>query len=301
MNPDLTLAQLRHFVLVAESRSYRVAAGRAYRTQPAISLSVKELERKLGEPLLERAGKVALTPLGRYCLPRFKSLLEHYDRVSDEVTRLVQKKVGRVSIAAVPSVASRLLPVVVQRILKRYPEIQISIQDDTAEKVQALVQAGRVDFGIANLWHRDADLHFEPLWRDPVGLVCRDDHPLVNHGQGLPWKSLVGYTLIRNGTTRLLSGTAAEPYVQGSPLYVSNMVSLIAMLEAGVAATTLPFLAVPENNARLRFLALVDPGVEREVGLLQTRDSTLSPAAKALKELVMTTTENLRVRPDQRS
>jgi DNA-binding transcriptional LysR family regulator len=192
-----------------------------------------------------------------------------------------------------------LLPEVIHRFLRRYPDIEISLQDDTAQTVQSLVHTRRVDFGITSLWKRDPELSFVPLWQEPMGLVCRADHPLVTGATSLPWTALTGHSLIDNGTTQMLTGTTAEAYVRESPLYVSNMISLIALVEAGLAATILPYLAYPPDKPNLRFLPLTEPQVLREVGLLQTLGSTLSPAAQALKEIVVTSAQDLRSRPDQ--
>ncbi|MCT7653855.1 LysR family transcriptional regulator [Oceanimonas sp. NS1] len=73
MLPEFKVAQLRHFVWVAELKGFHLAAEKAHRTQPAISLSIRDLESKLGEALFEkrnsRTAKTELTPLvGRFCL-----------------------------------------------------------------------------------------------------------------------------------------------------------------------------------------------------------------------------------------
>ncbi|MGH8744083.1 MAG: LysR family transcriptional regulator, partial [Burkholderiales bacterium] len=110
MLPELKLTQLRYVVLIAELRSFHGAARQSFRTQPALSLAVRELEQKLGQPLFEKGGRAELTPFGEHCLPLFRDLLDHHDRIAREVTLLARHEIGQVSIATVPSVASRLLP-----------------------------------------------------------------------------------------------------------------------------------------------------------------------------------------------
>lgn len=55
MLPDLRIVQLRHFVWVVELQGFHAAAERAHRTQPAISLSIRDLEDKLGQPCSKNA------------------------------------------------------------------------------------------------------------------------------------------------------------------------------------------------------------------------------------------------------
>lgn len=280
MLPELKLAQLRYFLLVAELKSFHAAARHAFRTQPAISLAVRELEQKLGQALIEKGGgRVVLTPFGEHCLPLFKDLLEHHDRVSREITLLARHEIGRVSIATVPSVASRLLPKPMARFVAEYPNIEVSIQDCTSESVQQLLSRGQVDFGISSLWAEDAQIAFTSIISDQVGIVCRFDHPLAQAGAAVDWTQLQGVPMIRNGTSRLLEGTDAEVLLEQSRLFVSNMISLIAMLEEGVGVSTLPFLAFPVENEKLSFVPLSYPRVERKIGILAPKGRSLSPAA----------------------
>ncbi|EKT4466722.1 LysR family transcriptional regulator [Pseudomonas putida] len=283
MLPELKIAQLRYFVLVAELKSFHAAARQAYRTQPAISLAVRELEQKLGQPLVEKGGgRVELTPFGEHCLPLFRGLLEHHDRIAREATLLARHEIGQVSIATVPSVASRLLPGPLARFVAEHPNVQVSIQDGTAENVQQLLAQGRVDFAISSLWVTDEQIDFAPILHDQVGVVCRADHPLVQVNQALHWSQLRGVAMIGNGTSRLLEGTEAECLLEHSRLFVSNMISLIAMLEEGAGVSTLPYLAFPLENEKLAFLPLAEPKVERQIGMLTRKGRSLSPAAGAL-------------------
>ncbi|NBA96717.1 LysR family transcriptional regulator [Pseudomonas sp. R5(2019)] len=283
MLPELKIAQLRYFVLVAELKSFHAAARQAYRTQPAVSLAVRELEQKLGQALLEKGGgRVELTPFGEHCLPLFRDLLDHHDRIAREATLLARHEIGQVSIATVPSVASRLLPGLLGRFVAEHPNVQISIQDGTADSVQQLLAQGQVDFGISSVWMADEQIDFAPILNDQLGVVCRRDHPLAQAGGELHWSRLQGLPLIRNGTSRLLEGTQAQGLLEHSRLFVSNMISLIAMLEEGVGITTLPYLAFPLGNEKLAFLPLSEPRVERQIGILTRTGRSLSPAAEEL-------------------
>lgn len=286
MLPELKITQLRYFVLVAQLKSFHGAAKQAYRTQPALSLAVRELEQKLGQALFEKGGKTELTPFGEHCLPLFQDLLAHHDRIASEVSLLARHEIGQVSIATVPSVASRLLPRLLAQFVSEHPKIQISIQDGNADSVQQLLVQGQVDFGISSVWMPDDNIDFLPILSDRVGVVCRKDHPLVAAGEQLHWSSLQAYPLVRNGTSRLLEGTQAHELLQSSLLFVSNMISLIAMLEAGIGITTLPSLAFPLGNDQLVFLPLAEPKVERQIGILCRKNRSLSPAAAELMEFL---------------
>lgn len=286
MLPELKIQPLRCVLAIVDEGGFHAAARQLHRTQPAVSMAVRELEQRLGEPLFEKGGKAALTPFGRYCLPRFRELITRHDRLSRELWAQVQKQAGHVDMAAVPSVASRLMPRLLSDFIQRYPDLRVSLQDGSADFVRRLVAGGEVELGLTSLWQQDDELAFTALMRDSVGVVCRDDHPLAECSE-LGWAALQGQVLIRNGTSRLLEGTAAEPLLAESAFDISNMISLTAMLVAGIGITTLPRLAFPEEYERLRFIPLVDPMVERELGLLRPAKRSLSPAAQAMAAFVV--------------
>ncbi len=292
MLPELKIAQLRHFVWVSELKGFHAAAEKAHRTQPAISLSIKDLENKLGEELFEkrnaRTAKTELTPFGEYFLPKAKELIAHHDRVAEDMTLLAEHKTGHLRLASVPSIASRVLPDLLLRFIADTPDLHVSFFDDNSNAVLKMVEDQHVDFGIAHLFHEQdhTDKTFIPIWEDRIGVVCPHDHPLANSDH-LHWKALRQHRLIGNGTSRLLEDSEASPLLGRSQFYVSNMISLIAMLEAGFGITTLPWYAFPKDSTRLRFIPLQTPTVIRRIGIVRLSNRSLTPPAQALIDFIL--------------
>lgn len=286
MTPELKIQQMRYVLAIVDEGGFHAAARRLHRTQPALSLAIRDLEQRLGQALFEKGGKALLTPFGDYCLPRFRGLVAEHDRLAQELLQHAEQRRGRVDIATVPSVASRLMPRLLADFVTAYPDLQVSLHDGNADYVQRMVAAREVDLGITSLWQTDDAFAFTPLMHDAMGVVCRDDHPLADR-QAVDWQELDGQTLIRNGTSRLLAGTEAESLLAQSAFYISNMISLTAMLEAGIGITTLPRLAFPEEYQRLRFIPLSAPHVEREIGVLKSARHSLSPAAQAMERFIL--------------
>ncbi|MFC7293329.1 LysR family transcriptional regulator [Marinobacter aromaticivorans] len=286
MLPELKIQQLRYVIMVVDEGGFNAAAKRVHRTQPALSMAVRELEQRLGQNLFERSAKNQLTPFGKYCLPRFRELLGQHDRLAKDVISQADGKQGHVHIATVPSVASRIMPSLLAGFIERYPDLTISLHDENAHYVCQMVAQGEVDLGITSLWQSSDTLEYIHLFEDKIGVVCHKDHPLASR-QALDWHSLQGEKLIRNGTSRLLMGTIASELVENSAFYISNMISLIAMLEAGAGITTLPQLAFPEHSTDLCFIPLREPDVVRRIGLVKASNRTLSPAAQIMEAYVL--------------
>jgi DNA-binding transcriptional LysR family regulator len=149
-----------------------------------------------------------------------------------------------------------------------------------------MVENQQVDFGIASLWEAESDIRFIPIWEDSIGVVCRSDHRLADESE-LSWQQLRGERLIANGTSRLLADTAAEELVADAQFYMSNMISLLAMLEAGMGITTLPRFAFPPEHSQLRFIPLSEPLVTRDIGIVCLANRSLPVAAQALFEFIL--------------
>jgi len=297
MLPEFKIAQLRHFVWVAELKGFHNAAEKACRTQPAISLSIKDLESKLGTNVFEKRSTKStmteLTPFGRCFLPKAKELIAHHDSVSLDMALMREHKTGHLRLASVPSIACRMLPALLAKFVVNVPELHISFYDDNSESVLRKVEKQIVDLGIASLphGHEHSDILFTPIWQDNIGVVCHKDHALAQ-ATSLDWKDLRKQRLIRNGTSRLLEDTEAESLLGDSQFYISNMLSLIAMLEAGLGISTIPWFAFPQDNSALRFIPLKSPNVVRHIGMVQLRNKSLSPAAQALADFILAQTGN---------
>lgn len=286
MSIELKIQPLRYVLAVREAGSFQGAALKLHRSQPALSMAIRDLEERLGQPLFEKTHKGRLTPFGEYCLPRFRELIQQHDRLANELQHMAEGHQGRVTLATVPSVASRLMPEFLAAFVAEYPNININLHDENAEFVCRLVASGEVDLGISSMWVQDESLSFTSLFEDNMGVVMRRDHRLANR-DSLEWQELTEERFIANGTSRLLKHTAAASLVDNNDFFISNMISLLAMLEAGSGITTLPRLAFPVDSEKLCFVPLSEPRLVRQIGVIKQAHRSLSPSAQALEKVIL--------------
>lgn len=285
---DLKLQQLKHFVLVVEEGGFRAASDRANRSQAALSTSIKELEKILGQALFEAGNKSTLTAFGEICLPQVMQFLDVYDAFNRDITAYATGQQGRLRIASVPSVAAKLLPSVLGAFCEKYPQVEVSLIDDNAAGVEARLRSGDVDLAFGNCSHIDEhNIEFHELISDPVGVVCLNDNALASKTAGVHWRELLKQPFIRNGTCKLLEPTPAHVIADKALYSVENITSLFSVLELGIGITTLPKLAFPTNETRLIWLPLLDPLLERQIGIFRLANRTPSPQANAFYELSM--------------
>jgi len=97
----MDLVQLEHFLAVADERTFTRAAERVFRTQPALSQSIKKLETELGTPLFVRDnGDVSVTEAGRLLRDYALRMLKLRDEATRSIAQLQNLEIGTLTIAA---------------------------------------------------------------------------------------------------------------------------------------------------------------------------------------------------------
>ena len=286
----MKLQQLKHFLYVVEEGGFRAAADRANRSQAALSASIKELEKSLDQRLFEAGNKATLTPFGESCLPKIQQFLSAYQVLEEDLKASALGNKGKIRIASVPSLVTKLLPSVLAQYSKQYPDIEIVLIDDNSVGVAKRLLTGEVDLALGNCTSiAQEDIDFTLLLSDPIGVVCLKSNELFRHlkgsKHGLKWQQLVEQPFIYNGTCRLLENTPAEVLNRQARYTVENITSLFSLLRHDLGITTLPKLAFPSNEPELVWIALLDPAVDRQIGIFKLANKTISPAAQAFYEL----------------
>ncbi len=285
----MKLQQLRHFLIVVEEGGFRAAANRANRSQAAISASIKELEKTLDQRLFEVGNKAVLTPFGETCLPKIEQFLSIYQALEDDLKASASGEKGKIRIASVPSLVTKLLPSVLVEYSKKYPDIEIVLIDDNSVGVANRLLAGEIDLALGNCTSIDqTDIDFTLLISDPIGVVCLKNNELnnkLNQAHGLIWQQLISQPFIYNGTCRLLENTPAESLNRRARYTVENITSLFSLLRNDLGITTLPKLAFPTNEPELTWINLLDPALNRQIGIFKLANKTISPPAQAFYEL----------------
>ncbi|WP_077001098.1 LysR family transcriptional regulator [Variovorax sp. KK3] len=290
---NVTIRHLRAAVAVGAHASFRRAAEAVHVSQPALSLAISELERELGVTLFDRTSRqVSTTELGASFLQGAVRVLGDFDRLVQEVGDVAKSRRGRVMVTCVSSVAGRVMPLAIRRCAQRYPEVEVSMQDDVAAGILASVQAGAVDLGVtvepAAPGH---GMVFEPLKQDRFHFVCDRRHPLAAK-QRVAWADLNGQHLIAlstsSGMARIVQDELTRNHVVlARSTAVSHLATVHGMLEAGFGIGVLPTIALPvADHPTLTSRPLVRPALSRTIGIYRRKDRALAPAAAAFVEML---------------
>jgi LysR family carnitine catabolism transcriptional activator len=289
----MTVKQLRAFLAVAQSLSFAQACERLHLSQPALSLSIKNLEESLGGQLLTRTTRsVSLTPEGATLLPIARRLLADWDNAEELLRQHFTLQLGKVAIAAMPSFAGNLLPVALKAFRQRHPKVNVAVHDVINEQVLEMLRNRRVELGIAFEPESLDGLDFTPFYSDRFVAVVPADSPLAERAE-VTWEQLLResfITLQRPSAVRLLleERIAAQHGKLPVAFESHQLVTVGRMVAQGLGVSAVPSLCIQQmEELGARCVALNGPQVERRVGLLRLAEHKLSTAAQALADIVI--------------
>ena len=288
----MNVKQLRAFVTVAKYQSFAQAGEHLHLSQPALSLTIKALEDNLGGALLSRTTRsVSLTPEGEVLLPLARQLLADWDNTEELLRQRFTLQLGRVSIAAMPAFAGNLLPAVVTVCRQRSPRVNVTVHDVINEQVLELVRHRRVELGIGIEPEASAPMLFKPLYLDRFVAVVPTDSPLAQQAQ-VSWRELLAEDFIalqRPSAVRLLLEQAlAAEHGKLAVAFESHQLSTIGRMVAnGLGVSAVPALCIGQmQELGARCVPLVEPIIERRIGVSLLADHKLSAAAQALLDVL---------------
>ncbi|RDI74216.1 Transcriptional regulator [Gaiella occulta] len=173
--------QLAAFCAVVERRSFSQAAERLGVTQPAVSLQVRALEKRLGVQLLDRSGRrVEPTEAGSRLYRGAQRLLEIEETLLEEIAAEGQGALeGELAIGASTGPAAIAVPVLLCEFQQANPGVRIRLRVHDTQTVVDLVAGRELELGIVGAARRHRGVRFEPLLRDEVILICPPGHPFA--------------------------------------------------------------------------------------------------------------------------
>jgi len=290
-----SLAELRVFVTLGESGHFTRAAERLGMSQSSLSASLVKLEKQLGTRLFDRHTRACrVTEAGAALLPAARRLVADWDHLFADARDFARFSRGRVAVAAPNAQCALLLPPAIRAFAALHPGVRVVLHDVPEHEVHALVRSGAADLGIATQTDARTDLVSTPMWADEFIAALSPEHPLAAR-RTLEWaqlarEPLIGY-LPGNPVRRLLEEKLAS---RGITLDYAFEIALpwtmmgLAREALGIAVVTMALRPLAEWNG-LVVRSVGRPMFARTMTLLRAPGNSLSPAAAALRELLLGT------------
>jgi DNA-binding transcriptional LysR family regulator len=289
----MDLDQLHTFLEIVRLKSFSKAAQTCFRTQPAISAQVRQLEQELNTQLFERFGsRISLTTAGKILAQYAEQILDLRRQARDSIHELELVPRGELVIAANEATCIYLLPEVFSEYRRRFPNVQLVVERAYSSRIAEAVLENLVDFGFAQMPVQDRKLQVVKVHSDEIRLIVPAGHPLAGQAS-VEAQDLPSYPLLlpKYGTTRARLNEWLE-LVEDS-IHISMELDSTEMLKRFVAAGLgVSFMAVSscrEETASGRLLAipLAPEPMVRRLALVYRKDKALSKAALGFIQVVL--------------
>lgn len=288
INPyRLKISQLRALVAIADTGTFSDAALQLDLSQSAVSHAIATLEEELGVVLLSRGRQGAvLTPLGEDVTAEARLLLQSLTKIAHRAQQARGLQQGRVRIAGFRSVATHVLPEVIQQFRTFYPGIQVKIDEyHHYHQVENEVRQGRADIGFTYL-PTSSEFEAWELMRDRYVLLLPPHE--MNPPAVYDWAALTHYPLILSppgdGCRELVERYFAAAGHTVTPAYeVREDSTILSMVQQGLGATIMARLAAEPIPANLAIVQLPAP-LERVIGVIQLANALQPPPVYAFME-----------------
>lgn len=177
---NISLRQLRYYLVTAKHKSLRQAARELRITQPSLSAQLKALEETLGVTLFERSrGGALLTPLGRELLAETQAAVNAAEAIVEAAHYATQGPGGTYRLGVSPSVGPYMLPWVLPAIHQEFRQVKFFVREDVSVFLADSLTSGNYDLILTPLPLEDPGVTVFPLCREPVYLVISAHHPLA--------------------------------------------------------------------------------------------------------------------------
>jgi DNA-binding transcriptional LysR family regulator len=289
----MDLDQLHTFLEIVRLKSFSKAALSCFRTQPAVSAQVRQLEQELNAPLFERLGtKIALTPAGRILAEHAEQILDLRRQAQDRINELERTPRGELVIAANEATCIYVLPRVFSEYKRQFPNVQLLVDRSYGSRIEEAVVDNQADFGITQLPVTEKRLQVVKIHSDEIKLLTPAGHPLASKPQVIPG-DLVSYPLLmpKSGTTRNRISAWLEPVEDelniSMELDSTEMIKRFVMAGLGVSFLAGTHCAEEVAVGKLASICLGPEPMLRQLALTYRKDKALSKAALGFIEATL--------------
>ncbi len=289
----MDLDQLHTFLEIVRLKSFSKAAQTCFRTQPAISAQVRQVEQELNCSLFERLGtRIQLTPAGKILCEYAEQILELRRRAQDSINELERVPRGELVIAANEATCIYVLPTVFSEYKKRFPNVQLLVDRSYGKHVVEAIVDNLADFGFTQLPVQEKKLQVLPVHTDEIKLILPAGHPLARL-QTVRCEDMLGQTLLlpKGGSTRAKVNAWLEPVSDqvmiSMELDSTEMIKRFVLAGLGISFMAMAHFQEGVDSGQFAALSLSPEPLIRRLGLVYRRDKAFSKAGLEFIQVVM--------------
>lgn len=290
LNAGLTLNHVATFVAVAEAGSFRAGAEKVNISQSAVSVRIQHLEHRLGVPLFHRTTRfVQLTEQGERLLAVARGILADFERIALELRSEAALERGRVIIGSMPSIAAKILPIMMAAFQARHSGVELDIFDVDSGRIINKLKSAEIDIGIVSECEPE-QADFSPIFWDEFCLVVSPQiasklsSPVeLSEVAKFPLLLSSSNTTIRRDIDRWLSSQQLKVTVKHEAL---NTGTLIGLAEQGLGVAIIPAISLANVSLGKSVALPFAEKLGRHIGVAVASHRSPSPALSAFKSFL---------------
>ena len=283
----MTIRHMRIFLEVCRTMNVTRAAENLYMTQPAVSRSIREMEKHYGVRLFERLNqRLYVTESGRRMHAYAVHIVDTFDRMEREMTDGDER--GILRIGASITLGNYDLPALVQKMRQEKPQLRIQATVANVDTLKDMLLDNRLDAAMieAPIDHRD--LTGEAFSRDELALILPPGHPLLQKDR-LTLADVAACDLLlreKGSSGRAFLDTVFEAHgLTVSPLWESaSTQALVRAVASGIGLSILPEKLVRRalETGVVQTRPICDAPLSRPCHIVWHRNKYLSPSLRLL-------------------
>jgi len=288
----MELSQLEVFLAVARERRFSRAADKLFRTQSAVSQTIRKLEDELGEALFDRSSRAGvLTDAGKVLYEYAEKLINLRSEAAESLSELRQLQKGKLVIAANEFTVLYLLPVLAE-FRRLHPMIKITVERALGSHIPDDVLQYSAEFGVLSYAPQEPSLQSIVVFLDELVFVVPSNHPLASAKQ---------VSIRQLGAESFVAHIVSSPYREKviqlfnshkTPLHMDLELPTLQAIKQYVATgngvALIPEISVETELARgeLVRIPVREIQLKRQLHLIYRKDANLSHAARAFLKVV---------------
>jgi DNA-binding transcriptional LysR family regulator len=285
--------QIHTFLEIVRLKSFSKAAQTCYRTQPAISAQIRQLEHELKTELFERFGsRISLTTAGKLFAQYAEQMMDLRRQAQNALNELETSPRGELVIAANEATCIYVLPAVFAEYKAQFPGVQLQVNRSYGSRVVEAVMENVADFGLTQLPVAEKRVQVVEILKDEIHCVVPAGHPLASARQ-VACEDLIPFPLLlpQSGITRSRLNTwfeKVEDDLQIS-MELDSTETMKRFVKAGLGICFLTASNCREDVAAgtLMSLPLAPEPMIRKLGLIYRKDKVLSKAALGFIQVIL--------------
>ena len=291
----MTITQLQYVLAVAEHKNFTLAAEKCFVTQPTLSMQIQKIEEELNVLIFDRSKKpIQLTDIGLKIVNQAKNIVNEAGKIKDIVEYQKGFIGGEFRLGIIPTITPTLLPMFLNNFIKKYPKVNLIIEELNTDEIILRLKNGHLDAAIAATPLEDEKIKEIVLYYEPFVAYIPSDHIASQKKEiEISDLNLDAILLLQDGhcfRDSILNLCKNQEIATRNTFQLESgsFETLIKLADEGLGTTLLPYLHTLDlkEKDKLKLRHFKEPKPAREVSLIYPKSELKIHIIDALRNTI---------------